>query len=173
MLKKSDLEILAKQCTAEIRKAMKDSGTDASGKTSREIFEVVSDYEIEIFANRGGFANVEAGQSKGKRPYNFRDIIKQWILDKGISIAAMPYSPNYKGIDGKIKFSNAKDRGLYYAAGAIAYSNAKKGSSLWRSGGRRDVFTPAVEKLVDAVTEAYAMELTTRIEAIFINSELA
>jgi len=172
MLKKSDLETLANKCVSEIGEALDSTGTTASGKTKKGIYAEVSDYQITILSNRGGFANVEAGQSKGKRPYNFRDIIKQWILDKGISIAAMPYSPNYKGIDGKFKFSSAKDRGLYYAAGAIAYSNAKKGSSLWLKGGRRDVFTPAVERLVDAVTESYAMEINTRIEAIFINSEL-
>ena len=172
MPKTSTLSTLAKTCITEIQGAMDATKTNASGKTSGGLFSEVSDYQITILSNRGGFANVEAGQAKGKRPYNFRDIIKQWIIDKGISIAAMPYSPNYKGIDGKFKFSNAKDRGLYYAAGAIAYNNAKKGSSLWRSGGRRDVFTPAVERLVDAVTEAYAMEINTRIESIFINSEL-
>ena len=169
-MKKTDLEMLANNCISEIQKRMADTKTNASGGTSSGLYAEVSDYQITILSNRGGFTNVEAGQSKGKRPYNFRDIIKQWILDKGISIAAMPYNPNYNGFK---KFGSASERGLYYAAGAIAYSNAKKGSSLWRSGGRRDVFTPAVEKLVDAVTEAYAMELTTRIEAIFINSELA
>lgn len=169
MLKTQTLETIAEDCISEIQSAMEATGTNASGKTSSGLYSEVSDYQITIYSNRGGFANVEAGQSKGKRPYNFRDIIKQWILDKGLSIAAMPYSPNYNGFK---KFGSAQERGLYYAAGAIAYSNAKKGSSLWRSGGRRDVFTPAVEKLVDTVTEAYANEINTRIEAIFINSEL-
>ena len=169
MLKTSTLSTLAKTCITEIQGAMDATKTNASGKTSGGLFAEVSDYQITILSNRGGFANVEAGQAKGKRPYNFRDIIKQWILDKGISIAAMPYSPNYNGFK---KFGSPQERGLYYAAGAIAYANMTKGSSLWRSGGRRDVFTPAVERLVDAVTEAYAMEINTRIEAIFINSDL-
>lgn len=169
MLKKSELEILAKDCIKEMRTGLSSTKTNASGKTSKEIFSEVSDYELAIFSNRGGFANVEAGQSKGKRPKNFREIIKQWILDKGLSIAAMPYSPNYNG---KKKFGSANERGLYYAAGAIAYKNKTKGSRLWNSGGRNDVFSPAVEKLVNRVTDAYADDILTQIEAIFINTEL-
>lgn len=168
-MKKTDLEIFAADCIADIQKGLADTKTNASGKTSAGLFSVVSDYSIEIYSDRRGFANVEAGQNPGKRPRNFREIIKQWIIDKGISIAAMPYSPKYKG---KKKFGSAKERGLYYAAGAMAWSNKTKGSRLYKSGGRNDVFSPAVEKLVNRVADAAAQDLGKQIDAIFISTKL-
>lgn len=168
-MKKKELEIYANDCIADIQKGMSDTKTNASGKTSKGLFSVVSDYSIEIYSDRRGFANVEAGQNPGKRPRNFRDIIKQWIIDKGISIAAMPYSPKYKG---KKKFGSVKERGLYYAAGAIAWSNKTKGSRLYKKGGRNDVFSPAVERLVNRVADAAAQDLGKQIDAIFINTAI-
>ena len=168
-MKKTELETLANDCIADIRKGLADTKTNASGKTSAGLFSVVSDYSIEIYSDRRGFANVEAGQSPGKRPRNFRDIMKQWIIDKGISIAAMPYSPKYRG---KKKFGSAKERGMHYAAGAMAWSNKTKGSSLYRKGGRNDVFSPAVEKLVGRVADAYANDISKQIDAIFINTAI-
>lgn len=168
-MKKTELETIANDCIADIRKGMADTKTNASGKTSAGLFSVVSDYSIEIYSDRRGFANVEAGQNPGKRPRNFRDIMKQWILDKGISIAAMPYSPKYKG---KKKFGSAKERGLHYTAGAIAWSNKTKGSRLYKSGGRSDVFSPAVENLVNKVADLAAKDLSLKIDAIFISTQL-
>jgi len=168
-MKKTELEIYANDCIVDIQKGLADTKTNASGKTSSGLFSEVSDYGIVIYSNRGGFANTEAGQNPGKRPRNFREIIKQWILDKGISIAAMPYSPKYNG---KKKFSSAKERGLHYASGAIAWSNKTKGSRLYKSGGRNDVFSPAVERLVNRVADAAAQDLGKQIDAIFINTAI-
>lgn len=169
MLKKEILEGFASDCISEIREGLESSGTNASGRTSSGLFSEVTDSSIIIYSNRRGFANVEAGQNPGKRPKNFREIIQQWILDKGISIAAMPYSPKYKG---ERKFGSGQDRGLYYAAGAIAWSNKKKGSRLYRDGGRGDVFSPAVEKLYNRVSDAAVTNLLGQIDAVFINSNL-
>ncbi len=168
-MKKTELETYANDCISDIQKGLADTKTNASRKTSSGLFSEVSDYGIVIYSNRRGFANVEAGQNPGKRPRNFREIIKQWILDKGLSIAAMPYSSKYNG---KKKFSSAKERGLYYASGAIAWSNKIKGSRLYKSGGRRDVFSPAVEKLVNKAADAYANDISKQIDAIFINTEI-
>jgi hypothetical protein len=169
MIKKTILEELAADCITDIRAGMDSTKTNASGKTSSELFSEVSDSSIVIYANRRGFANTEAGQNPGKRPKNFREIIQQWILDKGLSIAAMPYSPRYKG---KRKFSSASERGLYYASGAIAWNNKTKGSRLYKSGGRNDVFSPAVERLFNRVTEAAADDIMMRIDAVFINTAI-
>lgn len=175
-MKKTDLEIFANDCIADIRKGMLDTKTNASGKTSKGLFSVVSDYSIEIYSDRRGFANVEAGQNPGKRPRNFRDIIKQWILDKGLSIAAMPYKQTYINMMGRnaktLKFRTEHERGLHYAASAIAWSNKTKGSRLYKKGGRNDVFSPAIERLVNRVADAAAQDLSLKIDAIFISTKL-
>jgi hypothetical protein len=169
MIKKATLEILAADCITDIRAGMASTKTNASGKTSKELFSEVTDYSIAIYANRKGFSNTEAGQNPGKRPKNFREIIRQWIIDKGISVSPMPYSPKFKGVR---KFSSPKERGLYYAAGAIAHTNKKKGSRLYRTGGRSDVFSPAVERLFNRAADAAQDDILLKIDAIFINTAI-
>jgi hypothetical protein len=169
MIKIDELEKITAECITDIQKRMKDTKTNASGNTSAGIYSEVSSYQIQIFSNRGGFSNVEAGQYPGKRPKNFREIMKQWIIDKGLTIKPMPYSSKYKGFK---MFSSAQDRGLHYAAGAMAYTNAKKGSRLYRSGGRSDVFSPSVENLFNKVADLAANDLSLQIDAIFISTSI-
>ena len=169
ILKKNILEELAEEALKEIRAEMANSGTNASGKTAAGLFHVTEDDSLELYSNRKGFANVEAGQNPGKRPRNFRDIILEWIKVKGIKVKDMPYSPKYKG---ERKFSSSQERGIYYAAGAIAWRNKTKGSLLFREGGRNDIFSPAVDKLVKKVTNLAGDRLAKQIDVIFINSNL-
>lgn len=173
LISENKLKELADGCISEIREAMETTRTNASGETSRGLFSEVSDNYLMLAANRKGFFNVEAGQIAGKRPNNFKEIIKKWIVDKGLNVKPMPYSPKYKGNKGVFKFASAEERGLDYAAGAIAWKNKTEGSSLYRSGGRNDVFSPAVENLVNKVRQEIGREYLKQIQFIFANSSLA
>lgn len=73
------------------------------------------------------WARMQDGKAPGKVPYNFRDIIKDWIKAKGISITG-------------------GQRGLDSAAFCIARSIAKNGTRLYREHKHDDIFDSVVER---------------------------
>lgn len=104
---------------------------EASGKTYRGMkIAVLADAEGArgIMSARPYFAALETGsrpwRGKYKRPpMFFVDIMEEWIADKGLKLN--PY--------------------------AVATSVMRKGSRLYRQGGRRDIFTPVVEEIGENV----------------------
>ena len=71
---------------------------------------------------------MERGRGPGKVPYNFTQIIREWILRKGISYSHL--AP---------KNGNA-ERGLASLSYMIAHSIMKKGTKLHRDNGYNDIF---------------------------------
>lgn len=118
-----------------------DTGTRASGRT-QESMHVVTTMTGAMLVGRQYFQSVETGRPAGGVPANFRDIIKQWILDKGIAVQILRYKTNRKH-----KYTE-EERSLNAAAGAIAYTIAAFGSSLFRRGGRQDIYTNVINEEV-------------------------
>jgi hypothetical protein len=90
------------------------------------------------------FRGVEQGRAGGAVPRNFTSIIRQWILDKGLTPSAIPYKrkPSAKW---QPKYT-PEERGLRQMASAIAHTIEKSGTSLYRRGGRQDIFTNVIEE---------------------------
>jgi hypothetical protein len=82
-------------------------------------------------------------------PRNFVDIIKRWMLDKGITADPIPYrrQPSNRW---QPRYSPA-ERGFNNKAGRIAFTIKKKGTRLYRDGGNPVIFTPPVRAVIERV----------------------
>lgn len=144
----------------EIKQNISSTGSTASGRTADSM-------EIEVVGTTGkltgrqAFWTLERGRGPGRIPGNMRDIIKQWALDKGISISPIPYirqasdkwQPKY----------TEQERGLNAFAGAVAFNIANKGTQLYQDGGRDDIYTPAINKAMDKLANNVLLEINTEL----------
>lgn len=142
-----------------IKANMDDAGVNASGRTKESI-------KVEEIPNGGRivtrpyFQNLEIGRPGGGIPFNFVEIIKQWILDKGLSIPPnVPYKTN------RPHRYPQEERGLYTMASAIAFSIKRRGYDPWRNGGRvqpptDDIYSQAIQEGVEEIN--YDMDLDMR-----------
>ena len=85
---------------------------------------------------------MEHGRGPGKVPYNFTGIIREWILNKGIS---------FSGVPGK-----TQERKLTNLSWMIASSIMKKGTTLHRNNGYNDIFDSLIAKEMDKLADEAA-----------------
>lgn len=85
---------------------------------------------------------MERGRGPGKVPHNFAGIIREWILNKGIS---------FSGVPGK-----TQERKLTNLSWMIASSIMKKGTTLHRSNGYNDIFDTLIAKEMDKLADEAA-----------------
>lgn len=123
-------------------------GQRASGRTERSLRVEVKDDHGTLYG-RQAFSVLETGRGPGRVPRRFEDIIRQWILDKGIAVTAIPYkrqvSENWRP-----KYT-PQERGLRAMAGAIAYKIRTEGTRLHREGGTLDVYSSATRETIDKI----------------------
>lgn len=127
---------------AEMRDNLAKTKTNASGRTSASLRVVMTDTGGQIWGRRY-FRGVEQGRAGGAVPRNFTSIIEQWILDKGLTIQAIQYK-RQSSATWQPKYA-PEERGLRQMASAIARTIEKSGTSLYRSGGRKDIFTNVID----------------------------
>ena len=137
-----NLKTLLDKMVAEMRDNLAKTNTNASGRTSASLRVVMTDTGGQIWGRRY-FRGVEQGRAGGRVPHNFTSIIEQWILDKGLTPSAIPYKRN-PSATWQPKYT-PEERGLQRMASAIAHTIEKSGTSLYRSGGRQDIFTNVIE----------------------------
>lgn len=102
-----------------IQSNLSSTGTNASGETSQSVKSESTDTGVVVSGNK--FINVvETGRRPGKMPPV--SAIQKWLES------------------GKVSFTGKAES----VAWAIAKTIAKNGSSLFRSGGRTDIITPAI-----------------------------
>ena len=127
------LEELKQRIAANIQT----SEQGASGRTAESMRVEATESGATLFG-RKAFGTLETGRKGGNVPKNFRGIIQQWIMDKGISISPLPYvrqpSKNWQP-----KYT-PQERGELSLAGAIAYKIRNEGTKLHRNGGRADIY---------------------------------
>ena len=136
---------------AEIRQAIIDNKIRASGRTQASLgFEDTLNHLV-IYGDGSGapLSTLQWGRPAGKVPSGFNGIIKQWILDKGISVRIVPYLT-----DRPHKYS-VEERSLNLAAGAIATMIAKKGTKR-HSEPNEIIYTPAINKAIERFKERAA-----------------
>lgn len=127
------------------------NGQNASGKTIASMHVEVDEGGGTIYG-RSPFGTLETGRRGGRVPYNFRSIIRQWMKDKGIKAAPIPYVRA-----GEHKYT-PEERGEMSLAGAIAHRIAKSGTQLYRLGGRDDVYSNVIPEAVKRI-KARLLEL--------------
>lgn len=138
-----ELHKLLDKMVAEMRENLAKTGTNASGRTSASLRVVMTENGGQIWGRRY-FRGTEQGRAGGKVPHNFTSIIEQWIIDKGLTPSAIPYK-RQPSANWQPKYT-PEERGLRQMASAIAHTIARSGTSLYRSGGRKDIFTNVIEE---------------------------
>lgn len=129
----------------KVAQAMADNQRNASGRSVASLTVAVNGNVGTLYGSKS-FLAMERGRKGGKVPYGFVGIIKQWIIDKGISVAPIP-----------AKRRNAKytphERGLNSFAGAVAYTIMKEGTRLYRDRAFNDIFTSAVNEELELMSK--------------------
>lgn len=138
-----ELKKILNKMVAEMRDNLAKTNTNASGRTSQSLRVVMTENGGQIWGRRY-FRGTEQGRAGGAVPRNFTSIIRQWILDKGLTPSAIPYKRK-PSANWQPKYT-PKERGLQAMASAIARTIEKSGTSLYRKGGRKDIFTNVIEE---------------------------
>ena len=105
-------------------------------------------------------ANGQNGRKAGRVPQSFRQIILQWMRDKGLHGTPIPYVR-----EGAHKYT-PQERGDLSMAGAIAYTIQHRGSRLHRQGGRADVYSNVVPQTLERVRARLISLINTQFEHI-------
>lgn len=90
---------------------------------------------------------METGRDGGKVPRNFRSIIYQWSIDKGIQIEGIPYKSNREH-----KYT-PEERGRMRFAYFVSKKIMESGTTLFRSGIREDIYSSAINREVSAILQ--------------------
>lgn len=139
---------------ATIAANITEKGLKASGRTAASMRIERETYGMRLVAlGRPYFQSLELGRPSGRVPRNFAGIIRQWIIDKGLSVRMIPYKrePSERW---QPKYT-VEERSLRMAAGAIAHKIATSGTLLYRQGGRSDIYTPIIREEVEKLQKTY------------------
>jgi len=136
-----------------IAERMAQHGRNASGRTVRSMVVQASDTGGYL-EGAGQFRYLEQGRGPGKVPKGFRDIIKEWIIAKGISYQDM------------IPKNGTPDQGLARLSGAIAHSIMTKGTKLYRDHGYDNIFSELIEKESELLAKEASGIFETEIEKL-------
>lgn len=118
------------------------AGQKASGRTLASL-RVEVDGEHGTLYGRQAFGTLETGRRAGRVPRRFEDIIRQWILDKGIAVTEIPYKrkPSERW---RPKYT-PKERGLRAMAGASAQDTDGRHEAAPRGRTERHLFPRSEE----------------------------
>lgn len=162
----ADLQLYILQCLERIKKRIianiNATGVRASGKT-QESLHVEAEGTGGVLYGRAYFQGLEVGQQPGPRPANFTSIIRQWIIDKGLTPTPRPYLTNRPH-----KYTE-EERSLNYMASAIAHNIRVNGALPWRGGGRvqpptDDIYSEVINEEVRDIAEQMSVALRKSIE---------
>ena len=165
-MKEEIIKILT-ECKAEIVTNMQSEGITVTGRTAGSL-EVEDRGEHLVLFQKPEGAPIEGapiettqfGRGAGKVPRGFREIIKQWIIDKGIATQPIPYirTPS----DRWQPMYTAEERGLAAAAGAITHKIATKGTERFANP-KTNIYTEPIDKAIDKISSFLLTEITTNI----------
>lgn len=142
------------------------AGQVASGRTRASI-RVERTEDGGILWGRKAFGVLETGRKSGRVPRNFNAIIRQWIIDKGIHVAPVPYKRN-PSERWQPKYT-PQERGLMSLSGAIAYKIRTEGTLMHRRGEKVDIYSTDVLETVDNVGRKVSSIFDTEVEHINLN----
>lgn len=154
-----ELEALKQRIINNIR----NNGQNASGRTIASLSVTPPDDIMRLMAtgDHAPFGTLETGRRGGNVPQNFQSIILQWMEDKGIAAAPMPYirKPSAKW---QPKYT-PEERGRLSLAAAIAATIKKSGTKLHRTGGRNDVYSSEIPTSLQKIKEQLSILLKSEV----------
>lgn len=140
----------------------------ASGQTIQSMV-IQVDKTGGVLYGRRAFGTLETGRKAGAVPKSFVQIIQQWMNDKGIVATPIPYrriasdkwTPKY----------TPEERGQMSLAGAIAHKIQTEGTSLFRSGGRDDIYSNEIPITITSIKNRMAALFELQIDTITLNKK--
>lgn len=123
---------------AKVANQMVSYNRNASGRSVASLIVEVTG-NIGVLWGSKSFLAMEHGRKGGRVPEGFVGIIRQWIIDKGISVIPIPAKTSRAIL-------SPEERGIRSMAGAIAHKIMKEGTRLYRDGGYNDIYTTAVNE---------------------------
>ena len=145
---------LAVEAIQMIRDAIVEKGIKASGRTGNSLKGEDTGTRVIVYADGTGApaSTLQYGREGGKVPFNFVGIIKQWIIDKGLPVKPLPFSPDNPRP--KMQKYTEHERGLNKMAGNFAYAIKEKGTKRHREN-RDDIYTPAQKYVISEFTKRW------------------
>ena len=139
-----ELEDLRKRIISNIDS----TGRKASGRTSGSMHTDISENRGILFG-RMAFGTLETGRKSGKVPAGFYQIIKQWVIDNGIS------------------FDSQSERNSF--AYLVSRKIAREGTQLYRTGAEADVYTTEVPETIERIKDRVGFLMRLEFESIKLN----
>lgn len=139
-----ELEDLRKRIISNIDS----TGRKAFGRTSGSMHTDISENRGILFG-RMAFGTLETGRKSGKVPAGFYQIIKQWVIDKGIS------------------FDSQSERNSF--AYLVSRKIAREGTQLYRTGAEADVYTTEVPETIERIKDRVGFLMRLEFESIKLN----
>lgn len=153
-----ELEVLRKAIIEHHLRA----GQKASGRTMESLRVEANEDEGTLWG-RQAFGVLETGRKAGKVPMGFQATIRQWMKDKGIKVAPIPYKTNRPH-----KYTE-QERGEMSLSYLIARKIRMEGTSLFRKGGRSDIYSQEVPLAVQRIEKRMLEMLNVEIDSIKLN----
>ena len=138
------------------------AGQKASGRTMESLRVETNEDEGTLWG-RQAFGVLETGRKDGKVPMGFQAIIRQWMKDKGIKVAPIPYKTNRPH-----KYTE-QERGEMSLSFLIARKIRLEGTRLFRKGGRSDIYSQEVPLAVQRIKKRMLELLNVEIDSIKLN----
>ncbi len=154
-----ELEALKKKIIAQHLGA----GQKASGRTAASLRVEVTEEEGTLYG-RSPFGTLETGRNPGKVPQGFRTIIRKWMADKGIEAEPIPYKT-----DRPHKYT-PQERGNLSLSYLIARKIKREGTSLFRKGGRADIYSNVIPAATERIKSRVVELLKLDVENIKLNN---
>lgn len=154
-----ELEALKKKIIAQHF----DAGQKASGRTAASLRVEVTEEEGTLYG-RSPFGTLETGRKPGKVPQGFRTIIRKWMADKGIEAEPIPYKT-----DRPHKYT-PQERGNLSLSYLIARKIKREGTSLFRKGGRADIYSNVIPAATERIKSRVVELLKLDVENIKLNN---
>ena len=154
-----ELEALKKKIIAQHFGA----GQKASGRTAASLRVEVTEEEGTLYG-RSPFGTLETGRKPGKVPQGFQAIIRKWMADKGINAEPIPYKT-----DRPHKYT-PQERGNLSLSYLIARKIRREGTSLFRKGGRADIYSNVIPAATERIKGRIVELLKLEVENIKLNN---
>lgn len=139
------------------------AGQKASGRTAASLRVEVTEEEGTLYG-RSPFGTLETGRKPGKVPQGFQAIIRKWMADKGINAEPIPYKT-----DRPHKYT-PQERGNLSLSYLIARKIRREGTSLFRKGGRADIYSNVIPAATERIKGRIVELLKLDVENIKLNN---
>ena len=139
------------------------AGQKASGRTAASLRVEVTEEEGTLYG-RSPFGTLETGRKPGKVPQGFQAIIRKWMADKGINAEPIPYKT-----DRPHKYT-PQERGNLSLSYLIARKIRREGTSLFRKGGRADIYSNVIPEATERIKGRIVELLKMDVENIKLNN---